>query len=147
MRRALAPVLACSAAAILAGCGSSAPSATAPTGSTAKINTTRLRVQGTPKYALPSPTAPVRSGLVQIAYRNITIAPDTLRVRVGSIVRWTNYDGVEHNVTSTAGPEHLASHNFAEGASFEVKLTRPGLIHYICTIHPTSMNGAIEVLR
>jgi plastocyanin len=146
MRRALAPVLACSAAAILAGCGSSASPSAAPPG-TASTNTTRLRVDTTPRYGLPSPAAPVRSGLVEIAYRNIAIAPDTLRVRVGSTVRWTNYDAVEHNVTSTAGPAHLASHNFAEGATYEVTLTRPGIINYLCTIHPTSMNGTIEVLR
>ena len=40
---------------------------------------------------------------MQIAYRNIAIDPDTLRVKVGSTVKWTNYDSVEHNVTSEGG--------------------------------------------
>ena len=40
---------------------------------------------------------------MQIAYRNIAIAPDTVRVKVGSTIRWTNYDSVEHNVTSEGG--------------------------------------------
>ena len=62
-------------------------------------------------------------------------------------MRWTNYDGVEHNVTSEGGPQRFASGNFGEGRSFEVKLTHPGTIHYLCTIHPASMNGTIDVVR
>ncbi len=58
---------------------------------------------------------------MQIAYRNIAIAPDTLRVKVGSTIRWTNYDSVEHNVTSEGGPQQFASKNFGEGGTFEVK--------------------------
>jgi plastocyanin len=100
-----------------------------------------------PKYGAPSSSAPVQSGIVQIAYRNIAINPDTVRVRVGSTIRWTNYDTVGHNVTSEGGPQKFASKTFGEGASFEVKATRPGIIHYLCTIHPASMNGTIEVVK
>ena len=89
----------------------------------------------------------MQSGIVQVAYRNITIAPDTLKVKVGSTIKWTNYDSVEHNVTSESGPQHFASADFGEGGTYEVKLTRPGVIHYECTIHPASMNGTIEVVK
>jgi plastocyanin len=89
----------------------------------------------------------VQSGVVQVAYRNIAIAPDTLKVRVGTTIVWTNHDPVEHNVTSHSGPAHLDSGNFGEGQSYRVTLTRPGVIHYLCTNHPTSMNGTIEVVR
>ena len=89
----------------------------------------------------------MQHGVIQVAYRNITINPDTLRVSVGSTIRWTNYDSIEHNVTSTSGPARFASGNFGEGKTFEVTLSRPGVIHYLCTIHPTSMNGTIEVVR
>ena len=65
---------------------------------------------------------------------------------MGTTVRWTNYDSVEHNVTSKSGPQSFASGNFGEGHTFEVKLNRPGVIHYECTIHPASMNGTIEVV-
>jgi len=89
----------------------------------------------------------VQSGVVAIEYRNIAINPDTVRVKVGSTIKWTNYDSVEHNVTSQgAGPAKFASKNFGEGGTFEVKATRAGTIHYLCTIHPTSMNGTIEVV-
>ena len=84
---------------------------------------------------------------MQIAYRNIAIDPDTLRVKVGSTIKWTNYDSVEHNVTSRGGVAKFASKGFGEGGTYEVKVTQPGIIHYLCTIHPASMNGAIEVVK
>jgi plastocyanin len=87
----------------------------------------------------------VQSGVVQVAYRDITIHPGPLRVKAGSTVRWTNYDPIEHTVTSEGGPQHFSS-PLAPGASFEVKLTHPGLVDYECTIHPATMNAVIEVV-
>jgi plastocyanin len=136
--------------------GALATSAATPAqgGSTTATTTTTARTAPTaglapiepPKYASPSRHARVLSGLVHVAYRNITIQPDTLRVRVGSTIRWTNFDPVAHNVTSTHGPEKLASGNLGPGATFSVRASRPGLLRYLCTIHPVSMNGTIEVV-
>ena len=78
--------------------------ASSPQATTATALTSRLQATTTPRYAAPRASAPVQSGTVQIAYRNIAIAPDTLKVKVGTTVRWTNYDPVEHNVTSRGGP-------------------------------------------
>ncbi len=100
----------------------------------------------TPKYATPEASAPVQSGVVPIEYRNIAINPDALKVKVGSTLKWTNYDPVEHNVTSKGGPSTFKSKNFGEGGTFEFKVTKTGTIHYLCTIHPVSMNGTIEVV-
>jgi plastocyanin len=149
MRTALAVLLAALAAAVLAACGSSSGGGTTvPVAtSTEREPTSELKTDTTPNFAAPSSTAPVLSGLVPVAYRNISIHPDTLRVKVGSTVRWTNFDSIEHNVTSQSGPQSFASSNIGEGGTFQVKLTRPGVIHYLCTIHPTSMNGTIEVVR
>jgi plastocyanin len=88
----------------------------------------------------------VQSGVVQIAYRNIAIEPDTVRVKVGSTIKWTNYDSVQANVTSEGGPQTFASKNFGEGGTFELKAEKPGVIHYECTLFPTTMNGSIEVV-
>jgi plastocyanin len=158
MKRCLTAMIACAALALTAGCGSSGSgSSTGATSSTAtssagsssaaKQQTGGLKAATTPKYASPSPSELVQSGTVQIAYRNIAIDPDTVRVKAGSTVRWTNYDSVEHNVTSKSGPTSIASKTFGEGHSFEVKLAKPGVIHYECTIHPTTMNGTIEVVQ
>jgi plastocyanin len=84
---------------------------------------------------------------VNIAYRNIAIAPDTVKVKVGSTIKWTNYDSIQHNVTSEGGVAKFRSKLLSEGETFEVTATRPGIIHYECTIHPTTMNGTIEVVK
>jgi plastocyanin len=133
---------------LAAGCGSSGGGSTATSAAASAPSTTptsTLKLSTTPHYAAPPAAAPL-AGTVNVAYRNITISPDTLRVRAGTTVRWTNFDPVEHNVTSRSGPQRFVSGPMREGASYSVKLTRPGVYHYLCTIHPTSMNGTIEVV-
>jgi plastocyanin len=154
MRRGLPIVMiACSALLLAAGCGSSnsssGSSSTAATAPKTSSSATSggLKANTTPKYASPSSSSPIQSGVVPIAYRNIAIDPDTLRVKVGSTIKWTNYDSVEHNVTSEGGATKFASKDFGEGGTYEVKVTKPGTIHYECTIHPASMNGTIEVVK
>jgi plastocyanin len=160
----------CAALALAAGCGESSKPGTASAGGTPtsgaaaaqtsgdsgssttssgaskKSSSGGLKYDTTPKYATPSSSEAVHSGVVQIAYRNIAIDPDTVRVKVGTTVKWTNYDPVVHNVTSEGGPLKFASKNFGEGQSFEVKLTKPGVVHYECTLQPATMNGTIEVV-
>lgn len=152
MRRGLpAVVFACSALALGVGCGSSSSdsgsTATTAAGTSSSSSSGGLKANTTPKYVSPSSSSPIQSGVVPVAYRNIAIAPDTLRVKVGSTIKWTNYDSVEHNVTSEGGVAKFASKDFGEGSSYEVKVTKPGIIHYECTIHPASMNGTIEVVK
>jgi plastocyanin len=144
----------------LAGCGSAATktggestastSAAKTTGSSAKTGTagggSSLKVTGTPKFASPSPTEAVKSGTVQIAYRNITINPDTLRVKTGTTIHWRNFDTVTHNVTSESGSQRFASGSLPAGKGYSVTLNKPGKIDYECTIHPATMNGSIEVV-
>ncbi len=164
------PAVLLSGAALLlfAGCGSSSSSGKTETTtitvggrtttavitngktSTSGSKTGGLQPNTTPKYGTPPPNAPVQSGPVQIAYRNIAIDPDVLKVKVGSTIKWTNYDPVQHNVTSKGGAGGIpsfASKNFGEGGTFEFKATKTGVIHYVCTIHPTTMNGTIEVVN
>ena len=84
---------------------------------------------------------------MQIAYRNFAIAPDTVRVKVGSTIRWTNFDNIGHNVTSEGGPQRFASKNFGEGGTFQIKALKPGVIHYESTNYAATMNGTVEVVR
>ena len=145
---ALSAVVLFATAGLVAGCGSSGSGSTGSTSTTTKTaSSSGLKYDTTPKYAAPSQSAPVQSGVVPIAYRNIAIDPDTIRVKVGSTIKWTNYDPVEHNVTSKSGPISFASKDFGEGHSVEFKMTKPGTIHYLCTIHPATMNGTIEVVK
>src|ERR1700760_2281505 len=147
MRTRLPALAACAAVVALAGCGSSGSgsSSSSSSSTSAKTHSSSLKVTTTPKFA-PA-TGAVKSGTVQVAYRNIAIAPDTLKVKVGSTIKWTNFDNVAHNVTSLDGPQKFASKDFNEGGTFEIKALKPGVIHYECTIHPASMNGTIEVVN
>jgi plastocyanin len=158
MRTGLSALLACFAlllvAGCVAGCGSSgksgggASAATHTAGGSASSSSGALKVTTTPKFGTPEASAPVQSGVVQIAYRNIAIAPDTLRVKVGSTIKWTNYDSIEHNVTSVGpGPQKFASKDFGENGTFEIKVEKPGVIHYESTTQPATMNGTIEVVN
>jgi plastocyanin len=149
MSRGPSTLIACAALVLVAGCGSSSSStsSSSSSGSTATTAGGGLKASTTPKYAAPASSAPVQSGVVQIAYRNITIAPDALKVRVGSTISWTNHDAIEHNVTSEGGPQKFSSKNLGESGTFQIKALKPGVIHYECTIHPASMNGTIEVVR
>lgn len=134
------------AAAQTSGGGSPAAPGATTSGKGAKKPQAGLQYDTTPKYASPSSSEPVHEGTMQIAYRNIAIDPDTVRVKVGTTVKWTNYDPVVHNVTSEGGPIRFASKSFGEGQSFEVKMTKPGIVHYECTLQPATMNGTIEVV-
>lgn len=144
--------------ALAAGCGSSKSggSSTAASGSTSSSTSTGKSGGDKPKegliannkinYASPPANAPVQSGTVKIKYHEITIEPDTLRVKAGSTIEWVNEDPVEHNVTSEPGPTKIHSGNFGEGHTFRFTVTKPGVIHYKCTNHPATMNGTIEVV-
>jgi plastocyanin len=158
-RRRFRPAMLLTASAMLAagaagGCGSSGATTSAPPttrqGTSPKPQTSTsgssLKVIGTPKFAVPSASDPVQSGTVQIAYRNVTARPETLRVKSGTVVKFVNYDPIQHNATSIGGPQAFRSKNFGAGGSFEVKLTHPGLVHFECTIHPATINGTIEVV-
>ena len=156
--RALIAIAALAVAGLAAGCGSSSSSSSAGSGTTVTATAnphtsattnasgSSLKVIGRPRFATPSKSEPVQSGVVQISYRNITARPVTLRVKAGTTVRFMNYDPVEHNATSEGGPERFASKNFGEGESFSVKLTKPGIVHFECTLHPATINGSIEVV-
>ncbi len=161
MKTGIAAVIACCVLTFTAGCGSSGGSnSSASTGTTTAATSTSttagttgsstagggIKGDTTPKFASPPPSAPVQSGVVQIEYRNIAINPDTVRVKVGSTIKWTNYDSTQANVTSVSGPQRIASKDFGEGGSFEVKVEKAGIIHYECTLYPTTMNGTIEVV-
>jgi plastocyanin len=151
MKRGITALTVCCALALATGCGSSSSSTSSsstPATTASAATGGGLKADTTPKYGAPPASAPVQSGTVQIAYRNIAIDPDTVKVKVGSTIKWTNYDSVEHNVTSQgAGPQRFASKDFGESGTFEIKANKPGVIHYLCTIHPASMNGTIEVVK
>ena len=160
MRRALAILIAFAALACVAGCGSSESSSSTPstTAGTSSSRTSRSSTSGKPReglipngkinYAKPTANAPTQGGTIKVTYREFTIEPDTIKAKVGASIRWTNEDPQPCNVTSEGGSGgyKFASKDFGEGGTFELKLDKPGTIHYECTHFPTTMNGTIEVV-
>lgn len=146
--RALPAAAVCAALVLASGCGSGGGSTSTVVRTATVKSAVEQGLKGvtSPKYAVPSSSEPVKSGTVQIAYRDLTIDPDTVRAKVGSTIKWVNEDPEKCNVTSEGGPYKFASKDFGEGASFELKLDKPGTIHYQCTPYPTTMNGTIEVV-
>lgn len=104
---------------------------------------------GSPTGHRPAPGAltPATGGFVQVAYKYISIAPDPITVHVGQKIKWTNYDNTRHNVISQSGPETFTSRDLGPRSTFVFTPTKTGVIHYMCTFHPASMNGTIYVLK
>jgi plastocyanin len=142
--------LACATALLVAGCGSSESKSTTSTATT-KSSTEKAKAgivpNGKINYAKPPADAPVQSGLVKITYKEFAIEPDTLKAKVGSTLKWTNENTQKCNVKSEGGPYNFDSGDLPEGGTFELKLDKPGTIHYECTGYPATMNGTIEVLK
>ncbi len=150
MNKRLLALMACPVLLLAAGCGSSGSNSSTSSSASSSTSVTQsagLHANTTPKYAAPASSAPVQSGTVQIAYRNIAIDPDTVKVKVGSTIKWTNFDEVTHNVISQGGASKFSSKDLHMNDTFEFKATKPGTIHYECTYHPASMNGTIEVVQ
>lgn len=78
-----------------------------------------------------------------VAIQNFAFSPETITVKVGTKVTWTNKDSAAHTVTgdSKDGP---ASGTLGQGASYSFTFTKAGTFSYECAIHP-NMKGTVIV--
>jgi plastocyanin len=81
---------------------------------------------------------------VSVKMKDILFVPEMVTARVGQTVRWTNEDSIAHTVKAEHGAS-FASKALGKGDTYEQKVTKPGRISYVCTIHP-SQKGTIEVV-
>src|SRR5438132_9378505 len=100
------------------------------------------------------PVAPPPSNgpVVHVVMRNLAFSPSTITVKTGERIQWDNKDNVAHTVTSEADAAGLSTTTFDSatiqpGAKFIFTPQRPGLVRYVCTLHPTVMSGTIKVER
>jgi plastocyanin len=77
-----------------------------------------------------------------VAIQNFSFTPQTLTVKAGTKVTWTNQDTTVHNVTSTNGPginaattSLFSSGSLNQGQSFSYTFAKAGTYYYDCTIH------------
>ena len=67
--------------------------------------------------------------------------PETLTVRRGDTIVWTNKDPFPHTVTA---PGKFDSHDIAADGSWKYVARTAGEYPYICTLHP-NMKGMLRV--
>jgi plastocyanin len=82
-----------------------------------------------------------------VSIRTFQFAPDTLRVKAGTRVVWTNTDEIEHTVTS--GTPDSRDGRFdgvvdKRGATYSAVLERAGTYRYFCDRH-RFMTGTVIV--
>lgn len=79
----------------------------------------------------PPPT-PVAGDTVAIG--DFAFAPQSLTVKVGSTVTWTNKDEEPHSVVAPGGAFH--SPTMGTGGTYSFTFTEAGTFDYLCGIHP-----------
>lgn len=97
--------------------------------------------QGTRPATTPA-TSAAQSTDVNVTIDNFSFAPQTLTIKAGTRVVWTNRDDTPHTVVQ----EDFAFRSKAldTDESFSSTFTKPGMYSYFCTIHP-KMTGKIIV--
>jgi plastocyanin len=79
-----------------------------------------------------------------VAISNFAFNPESLNVRVGDTVNWTNNDAAPH--TSTSNTAVWSSPTLSQGQSFSFIFSSVGHFPYHCAIH-THMLGVIVVTQ
>lgn len=92
--------------------------------------------------ATPSGSASTAEAAVGIT--NFAFSPDSVKVKVGATVTWTNQDSVNHTVTSDSGPATFDSGTMANAKTFSFTFTQAGTYTYHCAFHPF-MTGTVVV--
>jgi plastocyanin len=67
--------------------------------------------------------------------------PETIEIRAGQTVTWTNDD----NFTHTVEVENQGDHKVERGDSVSITFDEPGTFDYVCTLHSHDMRGTVIV--
>jgi plastocyanin len=73
---------------------------------------------------------------------NFTFTPQSVTVKAGTTVTWTNQDDIPHTVASTT--KAFKSKTLDTDDKFSFTFTTPGSYEYFCSLHP-HMTGTIVV--
>jgi amicyanin len=86
--------------------------------------------------------SPARAADTEVKIDNFTYNPQTITVKAGTTVVWTNHDDIPHTVTSKTGA--FKSKALDTDDKFSFTFTTPGSYDYFCALHP-HMTGTIVV--
>ena len=70
----------------------------------------------------------------KVTIDELKYSPNSLKVKKGDTVVWTNGDDRDHTVTADDGT--FASKNMGRAATFQHKFTKAGRFKYHCDYHP-----------
>jgi amicyanin len=97
----------------------------------------------------PAPTVELSgktlTGAVAIDVKDFAFHPAEIRIRVGTVVTWTNSDVVAHTATATNPQGAFNSGNLNHGQSYSFTFDTAGTYDYFCSYHPF-MTGKIIVV-
>jgi plastocyanin len=101
----------------------------------------------------PSAASTASAAAVAVTIQNFAFTPQTLTVKAGTTVTWTNQDSAPHTVTSadgistSANTTSLFNGSVNSGETFSYTFTKAGRYFYLCTIHKSQpgMHGEVIV--
>lgn len=106
-----------------------------------------MNLSGTPASpASPSSTNASSTSIVpqrvSVTVKDSAFEPNSITVKVGTVVVWTNTDNMLHTITS----DDMAfdSEPLATGMTYSFTFAKPGTYPYHCKVHP-SMKGTVIV--
>ena len=76
----------------------------------------------------------VQASSVEVKIDNFTFAPNTIRVRAGTRITWTNRDDIPHTVVEEG--KIFKSKVLDTDEMYTYTPTTPGTYRYYCSIHP-----------
>ena len=83
------------------------------------------------------------AGDAEVSMKDIKFAPDSVSVKAGDSVVWTNDDTVGHDVTGdnfkSGDPGAMQN-----GDTYANTFDKAGTFNYVCTVHP-GMEGSVTV--
>lgn len=92
---------------------------------------------------MPPAPAPRAAAQVPVRMAQIAYSPQSLSIRKGDSVVWTNADTTAHTVSST-GSNVLKSGTLEPGKTYKHTFTKAGTYRYNCAIHP-DMKASVVV--
>ena len=91
-------------------------------------------------YPMPAGTT---SSSAMVSIMNFAFSPDTIIVKTGTTVTWTNMDSSPHTVTSLTGA--FNSESILTNGTFRYTFPAAGTFTYHCTVH-SMMKSAVVIV-
>ncbi len=145
MRRFIAVTLLAFGALALSACAptnTTAPSSESSQYSSAPMEAASSEMmESSSSAAAMQPSSPAAASHESVKIHNFVYSPQTLRVKRGTVVTWTNDDTPPHTVTGDNGGP--ASGQLSTGQSYSFRFDTAGTFPYHCSIHPTMQASVI----